>query len=64
MSTLINRVADRLLAAVAPKTDAAAASCYTTYRFCYCSGRTGYQRKCTVCPGFTTCGSCQPSILC
>jgi hypothetical protein len=65
MSRLINRMADRVLAAVAPKADAHAAGCTTVTRYCYCSNNRIYTRVCTICPGFEGCNSCvQTSVHC
>jgi hypothetical protein len=63
---MISVMADRLLAAMAPKTTAAA--CIDASRFldeCYCSGGVIYIKSCvSTCYG-PSCGSCYDSgILC
>ena len=69
MNALLNRVADRLLAGVAPQVEAAAACEYYTSSYCYCSGGLAYRKivyKCTNDDGSVDyiIYPCQPSGTC
>jgi hypothetical protein len=55
---VLNRIADRILAAVLPHQEAAA-PCGYYYQLCYCSGGLRYSRQCRDCTGGgSCCGSC------
>ncbi len=59
MAKTIGRLADRMLAFVAPKTQASAGCTYEWYT-CYCSGGLRYAKQCMYsCPGVPNhCYSC------
>ncbi len=65
MVNAIGRLADRVLARVAPRIDASAACTYQWY-LCYCRGGLRYSKKCMrACPGVPDhCGSCTPVGTC
>ena len=60
MTGLVTKMADRVLARVAPKVEASAGCSYVWYT-CYCSGGLRYAKKCMFgCSGVPNhCYSCQ-----
>ena len=65
MTTFMTTVADRMLARIAPKAEAAAACSYSVY--CYCSFQVKYYKTCYQCPGVPYyCTACtkRPNAYC
>jgi hypothetical protein len=65
MVNAFGRLADRLLARVAPRIEASA-GCTYQWVFCYCRGGLRYAQRCMrSCPGVPNhCYSCTPTTTC
>ncbi|OLT22922.1 hypothetical protein BJF79_46080 [Actinomadura sp. CNU-125] len=63
---MLGRLADRMLATVAPKAEASAANCSYRWYVCYCSRGVIYRKKCMYgCSGVPDhCYSCTASGAC